>query len=67
MPLNCNRITPLPKITEGVAYFLQGNNKLGCRDVQKAYAMEVYKALESTKNRGQYHSGFFLIGEHKSK
>jgi len=52
MLLNCNQITPLPKTTEMIAYFLQVNNKLGCRDVQKAYAMEVYKALESTKNRG---------------
>jgi hypothetical protein len=50
--IKCNQITPLSKTTAVVAYFLQGNNKLGCRDVQKAYAMEVYKALESTKNRG---------------
>jgi protein O-mannosyl-transferase len=36
----------------GVAYFLQSNNTLGCRDVQRACKLGNCKILESAKGRG---------------
>ncbi|HUN54385.1 MAG TPA: tetratricopeptide repeat protein, partial [Smithella sp.] len=39
----------------GLAYFMQGNDKKGCSDVQKACSLGFCKALELTKSRGACH------------
>jgi len=39
-------------INRGGAYFKQGDNKLSCRDAQKACAMGNCEALEYAKDRG---------------
>jgi hypothetical protein len=36
----------------GATYLLQGNNKLGCRDVQKACALGNFEVLEFAKSKG---------------
>jgi len=39
----------------GVAYFIQGNNKMGCRDLQKACDLGNCKLLETAKGEGVCH------------
>lgn len=39
-------------IDRGNAYILQGNNNLGCRDLQKACALGNCQLLELTKGKG---------------
>jgi len=43
-------LMPLPT-TIGRAYFMQGNNKQGCQDVQKAYELGNFKTLEAANGK----------------